>query len=560
MADKWVGKSVSIHCRNDIGIFQGIIKRVTPSVVVITKAVRNGIPLKKNNVEVTLSAADIAKLDLISCSNVPSIPSKPVATVAANSGMVTSLDDQYDGLKLMNNGKQHQQQQTQQQPQQFQNGTGSAFKLATKSPAQSKYANTVNTSSTQPVAPNKSTASSHPIDINNGMASKSNYMTSVASSGFSSSTGGFVGSFGNGRPVATVSQSLPYADGCAKKNGGNGNGKMSRSRKNLAKDSTFGSPEDDPLMMEADFDFEKNLALFDKQAIWNEIDAHQTKASEAAAKQRNAPGSAVKTKYRHDENVLVSTPAQYRQIVIKSAGSNVSSRETHEYVTDEGLVIPSIPATLRHTVEEYAVSMGLSRERQHDFLARGATELALQLLGGSRRLTPNNQHQWPKIVIVCEGKLDEVGISTARQLASHGLETVVYLCSLTEATQNSSEVPLYMATGNKISVDVNTLPPCDLVIASVQNPKLTDQLRKWISYSRAPVLAIDPPGAGLEGVSIKCSILPILPLDGIDQNDACGRLYLCNIGIPNQIFRRAGITYKSPFDKFVIPIHRRKDE
>uniref|UniRef100_A0A182XEA0 Enhancer of mRNA-decapping protein 3 n=1 Tax=Anopheles quadriannulatus TaxID=34691 RepID=A0A182XEA0_ANOQN len=545
MADKWVGKSVSIHCRNDIGIFQGIIKRVTPSVVVITKAVRNGIPLKKNNVEVTLSAVDIAKLDLISCSNVPSIPSKPVATVAANSGMVTSLDDQYDGLKLMNNGKQHQQQQQQQQ--QFQNGTGSAFKLATKSPAQSKYANTPNNTTQPVVGQGKSTASSHPIDINNGSAQ--NHMAS-------SFTGGFVGSFGNGRPVATVSQSLPHVDGSAKKNGGNGNGKTSRSRKNLAKDSTFGSPDDDPLEMEGDFDFEKNLALFDKQAIWNEIDAHQTKASEAAARQRNAPSSAAKTKYRHDENVLVSTPAQYRQIVIQ----RVASRDAQEYVTDEGLVIPSIPATLRHTVEEYAVSMGLSRERQHDFLARGATELALQLLGGSRRLTPNNQHQWPKIVIVCEGKLDEVGISTARQLASHGLETVVYLCSLTEATQNSSEVPLYMATGNKISVDVNTLPPCDLVIASVQNPRLTDQLRKWISYSRAPVLAIDPPGAGLEGVSIKCSILPILPLDGIDQNDACGRLYLCNLGIPNQIFRRAGITYKSPFDKFVIPIHRRKDE
>uniref|UniRef100_A0A182RYD2 Enhancer of mRNA-decapping protein 3 n=1 Tax=Anopheles funestus TaxID=62324 RepID=A0A182RYD2_ANOFN len=546
MADKWVGKSVSIHCRNDIGIFQGIIKRVTPSVVVITKAVRNGIPLKKNNVEVTLCAADIAKLDLISCSNVPSIPSKPVATVVANSGMVTSLDDQYDGLKLMNNGKQHQSQQ-------FQNGTGSAFKLANKSPAQNKYTNNALNSSTQGanVGSNKST--SNPIDIN-GPTSKSNHLT--ASSVLSA---GFVGSFGNGRPVPT-SQSLPYSDGSAKKPGNNGNGKMSRSRKNLAKDSTFGSPDDDPLMMDVEFDFEKNLALFDKQAIWNEIDANQTKASEGDRKQRNAANSAVKTKYRHDENVLVSTPAQYRQIEIKCSSGSDTNRESQEYVTDEGLVIPSVPATLRHTVEEYAVSMGLSRERQHDFLARGATELALQLLGGSRRLTPNNQHQWPKIVVVCEGTLDEVGIATARQLASHGLETVVYLSSLTEATQNSSEVPLYMATGNKISVDVHTLPPCDLVIASVQNSKLTDQMRKWIGYSRAPVLAIDPPGVGLDGVAIKCSILPILPLDGIDQNDACGRLYLCNLGIPNQIFRRAGIKYKSPFDKFVIPIHRRKDE
>ncbi|XP_053658801.1 enhancer of mRNA-decapping protein 3 [Anopheles marshallii] len=539
MADKWVGKSVSIHCRNDIGVFQGIIKRVTPSVVVITKAVRNGIPLKKNNVEVTLCAADIAKLDLISCSNVPSIPSKPVATVVANSGMVTSLDDQYDGLKLMNNGKQHQSQQ-------FQNVTGSAFKLASKTSAQNKYANN-NLNNTQ--GSNKST--SNPIDIN-GPASKSAHLTAA-----SVLSTGFVGTFGNGRPVPT-SQSLPYSDGSAKKPG-NGNGKMSRSRKNLAKDSTFGSPDDDPLMMDVEFDFEKNLALFDKQAIWNEIDANQTKASESDRKQRNAANSAAKTKYRHDENVLVSIPAQYRQIEIKSTGSD-ATRDSQDYVTDEGLVIPSVPAALRHTVEEYAVSMGLSRERQHDFLARGATELALQLLGGSRRLTPNNQHQWPKIVVVCEGTLDEVGISTARQLASHGLETVVYLSSLTEATQNSSEVPLYMATGNKISVDVHTLPPCDLVIASVQNSKLTDQMRKWIGYSRAPVLAIDPPGVGLEGVAIKCSILPILPLDGIDQNDACGRLYLCNIGIPNQIFHRAGIKYKSPFDKFVIPIHRRKDE
>uniref|UniRef100_A0A182NSD0 Enhancer of mRNA-decapping protein 3 n=1 Tax=Anopheles dirus TaxID=7168 RepID=A0A182NSD0_9DIPT len=542
MAEKWVGKSVSIHCCGKIGIFQGVIKRVTPSEVVITKAIRNGLPVKKSDVEVTLSAHDISKFELISCSSVPSIPSKPVATVAANSGMVTSQDDQYDGLKLMNNGKQHQQ------PQQFQNGAGSAFKLASKSPATNKYA----TTSKMETVVGSAKSISHPIDIN-GAATKATHTMAA-----SVSSTGFVSSFGNGRP-APISQSLPYAEGSAKKNA-NGNGKASRSRKNVAKDSTFGSPDDDPLMMDVEFDFEKNLALFDKQAIWNEIDAIQTKATEGDRKQRNAPNSAAKTKYRHDENVLGSTPAQYRQIEIGSGGAATPQGSQQEYVTDEGLVIPSVPCSLRHKVEEYAVSMGLSRERQNDFLARGATELALQLLGGSRRLTPNNQHQWPKIVIVCEGTLNEVGISTARQLASHGLETVVYLSSLTEATQHSTEVPLYMATGNKLTVDVNTLPPCDLVIASVQNPKLGEQLRQWISYSRAPVLAIDPPGVGLQGVTIKCSILPVLPLDGIDQNDACGRLYLCNIGIPSQLFRRAGITYKSPFDKFVIPIHRRKDD
>lgn len=40
------------------------------------------------------------------------------------------------------------------------------------------------------------------------------------------------------------------------------------------KNITFGTPVDDPLMDE-EFDFEKNLALFDKQAIWDKIDANQ---------------------------------------------------------------------------------------------------------------------------------------------------------------------------------------------------------------------------------------------------------------------------------------------
>lgn len=46
--------------------------------------------------------------------------------------------------------------------------------------------------------------------------------------------------------------------------------KVGRYDKNI----TFGTPVDDPLMDE-EFDFEKNLALFDKQAIWDKIDANQ---------------------------------------------------------------------------------------------------------------------------------------------------------------------------------------------------------------------------------------------------------------------------------------------
>lgn len=67
-------------------------------------------------------------------------------------------------------------------------------------------------------------------------------------------------------------------------------------------------------------------------------------------------------------------------------------------------------------------------------------------------------------------------------------------------------------------------------------------------------MAIDPPVDGIRILSIKCSILPILPLENISAG--CGKLYLSNLAIPEKFYRDAGINYKSPFGhKFVIPLH-----
>lgn len=52
--------------------------------------------------------------------------------------------------------------------------------------------------------------------------------------------------------------------------------KMDKKKTNrrYEKNLTFSAPIDDP-MMDEEFDFQKNLALFDKQAIWDKIDANQ---------------------------------------------------------------------------------------------------------------------------------------------------------------------------------------------------------------------------------------------------------------------------------------------
>lgn len=205
--------------------------------------------------------------------------------------------------------------------------------------------------------------------------------------------------------------------------------------------NTFSAPTDDPQMGE-EFDFEKNLALFDKKAIWNEIDAEQkpdgAKAA-AIAKSKN---------YRHDENILDSKPVGSRQIKIKYQCSE-------EYVTDDGILIPSVTSEQRSRILLQAEQVGLAWERQCDMLSRGTVEMALQLLGGARRLSHKNQHQWPKIAVVCDelfrDRHSDIGFSTGRQLASQGLKVFVYLAPLRGSDPKSSrEMELFKATGNAV--------------------------------------------------------------------------------------------------------------
>lgn len=76
----------------------------------------------------------------------------------------------------------------------------------------------------------------------------------------------------------------------------------------------------------------------------------------------------------------------------------------------------------------------------------------------------------------------------------------------------------------------------------------------FLDICRAPIMAIDPPVTGIPILTIKCSILPILPLEHVSAS--CGKLYLSNLAIPEKFYRDAGINYKSPFGhKFVIPLH-----
>lgn len=152
-------------------------------------------------------------------------------------------------------------------------------------------------------------------------------------------------------------------------------------------------------------------------------------------------------------------------------------------------------------------------------------------------------------------------MNAARQLASQGIRTIVYVVSM-NVPMIKKELSLYMLTKNRVISDPKDLPNVgDLTIVALceetENPRSYPSLNHWIHNNKAPILALDPPSVGTPGISPKYSLLPVLPLPQSSKN---GKLYLCNLGFPVDVFNEVGIKYKSPFgSKFVIALHPKDD-
>ena len=137
------------------------------------------------------------------------------------------------------------------------------------------------------------------------------------------------------------------------------------------REDCFSAPVDS--FLGDDFDFEKNLALFDKRAVFREIEDHAGYESPKQQNERNP------TKYKCDENVLDSGPVIYKQIEV--GGEHTDQR----YVTDTGMVVPSISYQTRCKLFAAAESHGFSKQRQLEMIGRSASEMVMQLVGGVNR-------------------------------------------------------------------------------------------------------------------------------------------------------------------------------
>ncbi|GFS95410.1 enhancer of mRNA-decapping protein 3 [Nephila pilipes] len=321
-------------------------------------------------------------------------------------------------------------------------------------------------------------------------------------------------------------------------------------------EACFSAPVDSEVL-DNDFDFEKNLALFDKRAIFDEIDA-LSKSEHVRLVDCNKRAPA---KYRHDENVLASDLPILRQI-------SVPCQHTKEYVTDSGLVVPSVTVEFKKLLYEKCEESGLMPKVRVEMIGRGACEMALHLLGGSHRLNPQNNHQRPSVVILVGSHVQGAqGVNCGRQLANHCTITTVLCPPQAKGSHSiiSSELKLFSASSGKTVNSVSALPTSiDLIVDALESHEEAKQeektwissARQWASHAKAPVLCLDPP-PNCTSTEHNFILSPALPFSF--KSDKCS-IHICDIGIPKGIFLNAGCTYSSPFgSKFVIPLYPRTE-
>nr|XP_027220772.1 enhancer of mRNA-decapping protein 3-like [Penaeus vannamei] len=313
-----------------------------------------------------------------------------------------------------------------------------------------------------------------------------------------------------------------------------------RERRRNRDETTFGTPIDDD-MLSTEFDFEKNLALFDKQAVIEEIQSLKPDVVRQADRY-------TEKKYRCDENVL---PSKFRMDDFTNLYNKCRLWTAGTF---------SWPHSLTSTGDHRTA----------------ATEVILSLSGGNHRLGPGNSHQPPVVVLLCGCHVQgAAGVNAARQLESHGVRTVVVTPQLPTSPPPSllltHELQLYALTSGRTASDPGGIPATvDLIVDARLDHSgrageggsghtwLTSTTR-WASNSRAPILALDPPSdlAAIPSTQppllARVLLCPSLPLA---YNPARGKVYLINVPIPQQTFNAVGIKYVSPFGaKLVIPLH-----
>ena len=224
---------------------------------------------------------------------------------------------------------------------------------------------------------------------------------------------------------------------------------------------------------------------------------------------------------------------------------------TETFVTDAGMTVPAATTDQMREVDRVAIEeVGPNLYQMMENAGRNLALTVLETLGANWASTPIT-------VLAGTGGNGGGGICAARHLANRGADVTVAITDprgLTSVPNQQLEV--YRGTPGKLAdlAAVDTLRP-GLVLDAIIGYSLggaphgvARRMIEWIGDQPAPVLSLDVP-SGIDsttgqahGVHVRASVTLTLalPKTGLDAATV-GELWLADIGIPREVYRRVGI-------------------
>lgn len=245
--------------------------------------------------------------------------------------------------------------------------------------------------------------------------------------------------------------------------------------------------------------------------------------------------------------------------------SRTGPKPIRRFFTETGLEVPAVTGSQMREVDRIAVEeTGPNLLQMMENAGRNTALLALEVLGNA----------WPEatvVVLAGVGGNGGGGICAARHLANRAVSVTLCLSD----PENLREAPeyqrmIFQGTGGR-EVQAARLPAdgVDLIIDALVGYSLrsaprgaVNNLIQWANGTNAAILSLDVP-SGVDsttgdtpGAFIQASwtMTLALPKTGLVP-ERTGELHLADIGIPEEAYRRVGLSHACPFgNSFRVPL------
>jgi len=241
---------------------------------------------------------------------------------------------------------------------------------------------------------------------------------------------------------------------------------------------------------------------------------------------------------------------------------------TGRFFTDAGIEVPAVAADQMREVDRIAMEeTGPNLFQMMENAGSNLALLAIEVLGRG----------WEKAKIITlagGGGNGGGGICASRHLANRNANVKLCLADpnhLGEVTSFQRKV-FGSTSGKEIDAKNVRKESVDLILDALIGYGLKSaprgsagELIRWANQTSASIVALDVPSgvnattgeATGDVIKARWTMTLALPKTGLLPENT-GELFLADIGIPEGIYRRLGLSYPSPFgDSFRVPLTRR---